>query len=88
MPTCGAVSAGAVVMGLMAVLALVLGLVLARLWWQRRGSRFGEVARWFQARGTPACTSVMRAISVLDSRPVVGTLSVLIAWGNQGSSHL
>jgi len=71
-----------------AALALVLGLVLARLWWQRRGSRSGEVTCWFQAHGPPARTSVMRAISVLGSRPVVGTLSALIAWGNQGSSHL
>jgi hypothetical protein len=59
-PTCGEVSARAVVMGLWAALALVLGLVLARLWWQRRGSRSGEVTRWFQAHGTPTCTSVMR----------------------------
>jgi hypothetical protein len=70
-----------VVMGLGGVLALVLGLVLARLWCQRRDSRSGEVTRWFQAHGTPACTSVMRAISVLGSRPVVATLSALIAIG-------
>jgi hypothetical protein len=75
-------------MELGAALALVLGLVLARLRWQRMGSRSREVTHWFQAHGTPTCTSVMRAISVLGSRPVVGTLSALIAWGNHGSSHL
>jgi len=77
-----------VVMGLGGALALVLGLVLACLWWQRGDSRSREVTRWFQTHGTPACTSVMRAISVLSSRPVVGTLSALIAWGDHGSSHL
>jgi undecaprenyl-diphosphatase len=40
-----------------------------------------EVMRWFQAHAPPEVTSVMWAISLLGSRPVVGAMSALLAIG-------
>ena len=39
------------------------------------------VMHWFQAHATPEVTAVMRAVSWLGSRPVVGALSALVALG-------
>jgi membrane-associated phospholipid phosphatase len=39
------------------------------------------VMHWFQAHATPEVIAVMRAVSWLGSRPVVGALSALVALG-------